>query len=666
MSKHSLALASALCAAAIAFTPSPLSAHGGQYRGPRDIVPPGGGGNPPGIPGSPTAPGGPSGPNTPGTPGVSPSSPTGPGGVPTPGSNPLSGGVDITESYSDWSFWWGFNKDRFLDLKGKLARIGVVTDSDEFTLGLIGAQARDVIGIDRGTVQRVVFPVLREVLEDERRVADEHSSALIALAKLGVEEEASVDLIAQHLAAKNQEVSETAAVALGILARTESLPLLIALLRDEPEARRRVGRQEVPLRTRAFAAYGLGLVGHTLQGETDAASLRRIEEELLAAFQKKGEATDDLRVAALSGLGLLPFSPERVQALVEGVLLPVLRDERTNGLDVVRAHVATTLARWTRRCGAEHPATRAAAALCVEMLTAKKQTALVAQSLALALGVIEANRGEAADAALRALVRYVDDGRDQQARYFSAIALGQIGGASALQHLRKILQKGKNHERSWAALALGVRAFEDRASEAATSDPTAAEEVLGALRKDRDPSLRGAYALSLGLMRHEAGREQLEQELLETKVDSLKGYAGLGLGLMDAQVSRGLIQQELSKSKRRPEQLQALAIALGLLGDESVVELLLEAMKEARTTSVHAALAQALGFIGDQRSIAPLAAMARSQELTAESRAFALVALGIACDKERLPWNAKFAENANYRATVSTLTGGALGVLDIL
>jgi HEAT repeat protein len=667
MFRSSLVLGATLLSAALVLGPSPLLAHGGQYRGPRDIVPPGGGGNSPGTPGVPTPPTGPGGPNGPGAPttGTSPGGSTGPG-VSTPGANPLSGGMDVTESYNDWSFWWGFNKDRFLDLKGKLASIGVTTGSDEFELGFLGPKGSDKIGIDRETVQRLVYPVLRRVLEDEKRSADELSSALVALAKLGVEQEASVELIAKHLEAKNQEVSETAAVALGILAHPEGLPLLTSLLRDEAPARRRVGRHEVPLRTRAFAAYGLGLIGHAAQGEASAAMLARIEAELLAAFRREGEALDDLKVATLSALSLLPLEPQRAQVLTETVLLPLLQDQRTNGLDVVRAHAATTLARWTRRCGPEHPLTRSASASCIALLAQRKQNALVAQSLALALGVIEANRGEQAEAGVKALVGYGDDGRDQQARYFSTIALGQIGGPTALQHLRKVLSKGKNHERSWAALALGVRAFEDRTNEAAAKDGSAAAEVLLALRKDRDPSLRGAYSISLGLMRHEPAREVLEAELLEANVESQKGNAGIGLGLLGVTTSRELIQQELGKSKRRPDQLQSLAIALGLLGDPSVVDLLIATMKEARTTSVHAALAQALGFIGDQRSLAPLAEMATAEELTAEARAFALVALGIACDKERLPWNAKIAENTNYRATVSTLTGSALGVLDIL
>lgn len=664
MFKFSLVLGAALCGAVMFATPSTAIAHGGQYRGPRDLVPPGGGGNTP-VP--PSTPSGPNNPNTPSGPGT-PTAPNGPptGGVPTPGSNPLSGGLDVTASFSDWSFWWGFNKDRFLDLKRKITHIEVATESDEYVLGFMGAKGRNLIGIDREAVKRIVFPVIQTVLEDQSCSADEHSSALVALAKLGLEGERSVELIARHLDAKNQEVSETAAVALGILAEVEALPMLSSLLRDDAMARKRIGRHEVPVRTRAFAAYGLGLIGTTLRGDASSTTLRQIEGELLKSFQQDRESTDDLRVAALSALSLLPLDAARIQELAESTLLPVLRDRRTNNLDVVRAHIPTTLARWSRIAGSEHPTTRAWADLCTQSLGDKKEKSLVAQSMVLALGVIEANRGDQSASATRALIQYANDGKDKQAQQFCMIALGQIGGAEALKHLRATLHKGKNQERAWAAIGLGVRAFEDRSTQSAPVDPTAAEDVLALLEKDRDPSLLGAYSISLGLMSYSRAREGLENELRESNIDSLKGQAGIGLGLMNATASKALIQSELGKSKRRPDQLQALAIALGLLGDREVVDLLLAHMKEARTTSVHAALAQALGFIGDQRSLVPLCEMARGDDLTAEARAFALVALGIACDKERLPWNEKIAENANYLATVSTLTGGALGVLDIL
>ena len=82
-----------------------------------------------------------------------------------------------------------------------------------------------------------------------------------------------------------------------------------------------------------------------------------------------------------------------------------------------------------------------------------------------------------------------------------------------------------------------------------------------------------------------------------------------------------------------------------------------------------AAIASALGLIGDRRSIEPLLAMLSDREhCTDLARAFAAVALGMCCDKELLPWNAKLAADSNYRASTATLyspdTG--TGILDIL
>jgi hypothetical protein len=62
-------------------------------------------------------------------------------------------------------------------------------------------------------------------------------------------------------------------------------------------------------------------------------------------------------------------------------------------------------------------------------------------------------------------------------------------------------------------------------------------------------------------------------------------------------------------------------------------------------------------------------AMAADREQSTDlARAFAAVALGMCGDKEILPWNAKLAADANYRANTSTLyspdTG--TGILDIL
>src|SRR5690606_20201125 len=123
--------------------PVTANAHGGQYIGPGDTVPPGprGGGNTgrpsgpvTGLPGSPSAPR-PSGPATgvPGGPttGV-PSGPSNPGASPgTTGGR----GIPLTDDLTTWSFWWEFNKAPFIRLKDAVHQSTAQTGSDDYYLG---------------------------------------------------------------------------------------------------------------------------------------------------------------------------------------------------------------------------------------------------------------------------------------------------------------------------------------------------------------------------------------------------------------------------------------------------------------------------------------------------------------------------------------------------
>src|SRR5205814_1461404 len=67
--------------------------------------------------------------------------------------------------------------------------------------------------------------------------------------------------LAKCLADPNQEIHETAALAIGILGNDSGAKLLASLLQDDPKGRALVGHKDVDYRTRAFAAYGLGLIG---------------------------------------------------------------------------------------------------------------------------------------------------------------------------------------------------------------------------------------------------------------------------------------------------------------------------------------------------------------------------------------------------------------------
>ena len=167
-----------------------LHAHGGQYRGPGDVVPPGGGGR---GSGRPTTPGGPSGPSTGRPSGPTAPTPQGPvtggprtpAGGPTGGPGPTTGGrgyrptVDLT----GWQFWWEFNKDPFLKLRETILE---------------------------GPPQAM----------DSTNNVDIITACMISMAKVGKNHPdfKLLDVFRPHLASNNQEVRETAALALGIAA----------------------------------------------------------------------------------------------------------------------------------------------------------------------------------------------------------------------------------------------------------------------------------------------------------------------------------------------------------------------------------------------------------------------------------------------------------------
>ncbi|MBL8897889.1 MAG: hypothetical protein JNM84_09680 [Planctomycetes bacterium] len=669
MRKHTLWIGATLLGSALLLT-GPSYGHGGQYRGPGDVVPPQSGS--PGGPSGPVTPGGPSGPSTPSGP-QTPNSPSGPAtpSGPTGSSGPSTGpttnpGLDISAPLTSWNFWWEFNRERFLNLKRKISAVQPATESDDFYLGIVNKSAKDVIGVPRETVEAQILPAIRAVLKDKSRMRDEVSSALVAIAKFGLEPEQTVKDIQSFLSESDQEISETAAVALGILADPAGIDALRNLMLDNAEGRKLVGKNQVPLRTQAFASYGLGLIGYRLEGEAQAELLRGITDTLVERFKTDSSAVQDIRIACLSAMSLLPLTEERVSAIAKDVLVPFLTDERTKNIDLIRAHVPTTLARWARRLPANSALSKEWTEVCLRALDNKKENAWIRQSLVLALGLLSHEGHETYDKVLKALKANEKDGKDEQERFYTGVAIGQVGGEEAVKHLRKVLKDGANLARPWAALGLGVHAYEMREKGGLAAAAEIGEELVNLVAKDKDAARKGAYVIALGLMKHQAGRDKILAELKETNVEAYKGYTGISLGLMEAPDVMDAIREEVRKSKRRPEQLQPLCIGLGLLGDKDIVPELVDMMKEAKTTSVYAALSQALGFIGDARSIDPLVQLVNSKDLTAEARAFAIVALGIVGDKEEYPWNTKIAENMNYRASVQTLTGGSVGVLDIL
>ncbi len=681
--------------------------HGGTYRGPGDTVPPGGGGGGGGGggPSGPAGPAGPAGPdsNSPGPAGPVTGAPATGGQAQTPeNQGPTTGGpVDLGPDLTLWSFWWEFNKDPYLSLKSHIHSGDTQTGSGDFFLGQgERQQAKDSLRPSEKQIREKVVPALLRALERETN-NDIVTGCMVALAKIGDSRSESGDsqfegVIRDFLPDGNQEISETAALSLGILANDASVDLLTELLNDTAPGRKAIGKNEVEFRRRSFAAYGLALIGNRTASED---VRRRVVATLADVLDSVQSSTRDIKVACLIGLGLVPLEtigdtavdeegkplPPNANRLAQIEYVKRYFEDDTQNHYLVRAHAPATLARLLPGLPTdvyESYKTTIAEDLVERVGKRSKEKREVVQSSVLALGMLGDSDDSKVDKEIRkVLSSIVEDVSDLQAKNFSRIALGQVGGkrgsgdAAAAEGgrkdisgaLSKTLSRGNNAGRRWSGLGIGVMG-RMMAENNEVPLPDLAKALRSELDKSKSPQDVGAYCIAAGILGDPEAKEVVMDKLDRMSQDEPRGYAAVALGLMNAREAIEPIQNIVRESKYRPELLKQAAIALGLLGDKQLVPELVDMLAEAKSLATQASISTALGFIGDARSIDPLIDMLENDQLTERARGFAAVALGIVADKEPLPWNSKISVDINYRASTRTLndSDGGTGVLNIL
>jgi HEAT repeat protein len=644
---------------------SNLAAHGGSYRSPGATIPftPAPGTTSAGAPGPGTL-----------------------GGAPTSG----AGTGDLTH----WSVWWQLNHAPYLALRAKVQATATASGFEGWFLGEGQRAQRASLGPSEAQMKERIVPALLAVLDQDPGV-DLASGTLVALAKIGERADGSDGArieaaLVRFLAAPSQELRETAAVALGILASPRAIPTLANLLWDTPAGQKRVGAREVDPRTRAFAAYGLGLVGARAREE--------LERELVVSVLRRAlEADDtrsrDLEVACLVALGLVPLAtletpgpvsderapPERSRVAQLEYVLAVLRDERRERL--ARAQCPVTLARLLSGLPEPLRATwraRVAHEL-IERLGRSGEPNELVQACVLALGALGTNDGaDELDAEIRRALANVPKGGELQARAFALVAAAEAGArfgrdagkglSETSEFLVRELARGKSGLQPWAALAAGTFAW--RVAQQGVTHPSQGvlrQALALALDDEGSHERLGAYALGAGLARSTESAPRLLKLLAKELPEDVRGQVAIALALLGHEAAIEPLRALVAESKYRPELLRQAAIALALLGDKEVPLQLAGMLREARSLASQAALASALGFTGDHRSVEPLLALLADRDVTEKARAFAAIALGNVADKELLPWNTKIGAGINYRAASATLFDPAsgAGILDI-
>lgn len=619
------------CVSAFAFVASEALAHGGQFRGPVPAITGG---------------------------------PRGPGGAGSPG--PRTGSLGDYGGPTSWSTWWEYNKDAYLNLREAIHDPGLVNAS----MGGQTSTGPSSLAPSDATKRDTILPALKALLvRDSNR--DIQTACLVAMAKIAFDhpEFELLPLLIERLARGNQEIRETAAVSLGITRRADALPYLIDIASDSPAGRRLVKADSVDDRTRAFAAYGLGLVAET---SDDVELQERVYDSLVRLLEVDNR---DIRVAALQAMGALRLDRsgahhKRLRWKAIATLWEFFDRDLGRGEELVQAHAPAAIARLLGRgTGAEHA--RAKSRFLDELDERDKRSDSIVQSAILALGKLVLSPEAEPDELpfVEALQRYAVDGKDELARYLCYPALAEIGGDGNRAFLLEALRKGRKATvKPWAALGLGVHAYHSKTTSGGAVDVTIGRALEKEIGEVKNHSFRAAACVALGLTGYLDASDTVLEVLSKARLQqALRGYASLGLGLMDAKPAIPVLRAVVADSEHMPIAMMQASIGLGLLGDKEATDLLVDHVRASGTSVMRlSGLATAFRFIGDRNVVDRLIALLEDRDLARLGRAFIAAALGGVADPNDLPWNTIYSAGTNYRATTGSLTNGATGILDIL
>jgi len=522
--------------------------------------------------------------------------------------------VDRQDPASSWQYWWAFNRDPYLRLRGKLDRNRLLTGSSNWLLG--GKDRNHGTDIERPSkrfLEERVAPVLARAAESEN--SELRAFSLLSLGRIGLVEQ--VPNLVRALSDSSRVVKEGAVIGLGLSRQPSVVPALANLAEDSPEGRRAARVTEVPPRLRAFAAIGLGFVG----GDEAETTLLRLVEARASG--------PDLPLCAMIGLSMM-------EARDAAPSLRRILDDRSRS-DLQRSFAANALGRLGDR--------EALASLLRVLREKEWQTS---RSAVLALGMIAepSDRG-----VIRSLASLVRDGSDPQTRYWACIALGEIGGPASRAVLLEALASGLPEVRSHAALGLGILG---------SSEPDAAysRALADGMRREKDPLVRSAHAIALGILGDIAAIPALREALDDASDPREIFYGAVALGMLADRTSLAKFRAWVRDESIHPDVRHAAALAVGLMGDRSVLRALETSMLETESPVVRDGSTVALGFLGDCTSMSSLRKMLEDRTLPEAARVRAALAIGLAGEDSELPLFHRFTNHLNYRNPVDSI--GAL------
>ena len=601
-----------------------------------------------------------------------------PGTTPSTGTPPTVGGVrrDRPRSAADsiewrWSTWWSFNRWNYLPSRNEVvrrnfARFRVVTGE--------GADRPDVWGDRRDQLARMrATPALLRIMRADLRPGDVgiKAGASIALARVAN----TTDAVAAVLAAledprMTHEVREAAAFATGMFRRTEAALQMEGARVDELRERLFAVADDpkTPNKVRCIAIMSIGMLGDQPRGTPLPAGV--METRSLWRRLVGEDAGSELHIAYLTALGMQPESAAG-EVVLEGLRDIALgkRFAKRSWSSRERSHALCTLVRLG--------GTRWNSAIS-RLMADRRITTDVRRAAFITLGErAHTYGGDERKSLVRAWEMAEKQARDPLTRGLGLIALGRIVAADvvAADEPGKILRTTDAGEellrraRSSAqnmngfcvlALAIAMRDAVGDAREVTRFRENGAELIRKNLeRRKGNDEARAPYVVAAGIGRMIDALPTLEGIVKDGNADpQLRAYASVACG----QIGRAgpntvhALKSAVADYKLGNLRVEA-ALGLAYLTGNRDAKLLREDIERRRYTHSHRIghVAIALGQMGDLEAIVPLSKLLLDEKSDHGARGAAAVALGLLCDPEKKPSQARLWEDVNYPARSAAL-----------
>lgn len=165
---------------------------------------------------------------------------------------------------------------------------------------------------------------------------------------------------------------------------------------------------------------------------------------------------------------------------------------------------------------------------------------------------------------------------------------------------------------------------------------------------------QAAAIVALGLM-NDRGALPMLSKLYEGARDKLvKGYLVETLGVLGDRTQRDSLL-ELVKTDGSGEVRYRAALGLGFSADRHVVKALAEELGTTSSNEAKVAIARVLGELGDRHVLATLARIAADAKADTWTRRRALSAIGMIAETDDHAWNTEIRRGANFPAAAPTI-----------